>query len=402
MKVGLINRYYSPNPAITGESACGLVRELERALPDLKVTVYHVDAPYVGGVDGAQPAGELAIIPPVYSGRDKKLRLLGSLAEGARLARRAVRENDRVITLTDPPLVHAWVSLFSRQYKKPWVYWAMDLYPQAFAAAGLVGASNPLYRGLKGALKKNPPSFLIALGEQQAEFIQGEFGSNIPYAVLPCGLQNIVPGAVPAWKTDPEKLYLSYAGNLGEAHDAEFLVDVVECLDPEKHVAVIALYGAKASATLPRIAEHKAGKIVSSVGRAELGQVDVHLVSLLPEWSHVCVPSKAVSAVCAGSAFVFCGDEQADSWHMLQDAGWWLPAHGNREARKRRITEILAQLTPAALAAKRQRAFELKRHLIAQKQAAYKTLAAWLREPSAWELSGSITRSFTLRAGTPV
>ncbi len=45
----VLNRYYPPNPAVTGESASNLVDHLLKELPDARITVVYVNAPYSGG-----------------------------------------------------------------------------------------------------------------------------------------------------------------------------------------------------------------------------------------------------------------------------------------------------------------------------------------------------------------
>ena len=50
--------------------------------------------------------------------------------------------------------------------------------------------------------------------------------------------------------------------------------------------------------------------------------IDIHLVTLLQKWDHVCVPSKAISAVSQGSAILFESSELNDNWQLLKDAGW--------------------------------------------------------------------------------
>ena len=85
----------------------------------------------------------------------------------------------------------------------------------------------------------------------------------------------------------------------------------------------MALYGSKAK----KVIDYAKGKegivLVDNVERETMHQFDVHVVSLKSEWDHICVPSKAVSAISEGSATIlFNCSEKNDNWRLLQKAGW--------------------------------------------------------------------------------
>ncbi len=381
MKIGIINRYYAPNPSITAESACAMARALTAVLPEARISVYHIETTYVGGVSDTKPVGQLVPMRPVYSGRRKTLRFLGNCIEGYRLARKAVSENDFVISMTDPPLINYWVGRICRKKFVPWVYWSLDLYPHAFVAAGLVRRSNIVYRLIERSWKQNLPSLLIALGEKQAEFVQSAFRERVPQVILPCGIQNVEPSHIlPEWRKNDTRICFSYAGNIGEAHDADFLIDFFGCLDPAKHKAVVSVYGAKSDKVLSAARCNPAVETLRSMSRSDLGYVDVHLVTLLPEWSHICVPSKAVSAVCSGSTLLFHGDEGCDTWQMFRDAGWLIQKDTDRRRRKESIEKSLATISVESIGEKKMKALVLKKQLLDQESDAYNAVADCIRE----------------------
>jgi len=51
---------------------------------------------------------------------------------------------------------------------------------------------------------------------------------------------------------------------------------------------------------------------------------DVHAASLHPDWTHTCVPSKAVTTICLGRPLLFAGDPRSDTAMMLDRAAWTL------------------------------------------------------------------------------
>ena len=378
--IHIVNRYYPPNPAVTGEDASKMAMHLLDRLADVTVTIDYIDTPYLGGGSHVKPIGNLAALRPVYRGRNKILRFLGNFVEGYRLIKNALATADIIISLTDPPLLNYWSGSLCKKKGVPWIYWSLDLYPDAFASAGLVSKNNPFYRYFADSFGENAPDLFIALGREQARFIRKNFSHDVPAVILPCGIHNEpVSKTRPEWRKEEGKIYFAYAGNLGEAHSHEFLIDFIRCLDPVKHRCILALYGSGASSVLREVKDNPAVEIVSAVQRKDLYCIDVHLVSLRPDWTHVCVPSKAVSAVCAGKTILFNGSEGADTWQMFHDAGWLVQECNNRETRQREIRSLLEDISvPQRLTKKKEHALLLKKELFDLESHAYKSIAEWI------------------------
>ena len=371
----IVNRNYPPDAGITGHSA----NELAGFLEDngTTVEVVTVAGRYAGGVSGgdAPIRGRLHHISKVYNGKNKVLRLLGSLIEGRRLAKKAISLRPNVlIGLTDPPLVNYWISKFAARAKLPWIYWSMDLYPEAFAAAGLTSKANWIYRYLADSFRLCPPAHLVALGGRQAEHIQRDLGENIPTSLLPCGIATIHRSPEsPSWHPGPGKIVLGYVGNLGEAHDPEFVISVIRALDPDLHGFILAVYGVHAGKITAAVSHLPCVTIVNQVDRADLGWIDIHLTSLKPHWDHICVPSKAVSAVCAGSTLLSCCSEQTDNWQLLRDAGWRIEPGGD-------YTKLAASwvesLNPESLRQKMNAAAAITGELLGLEQRSFENILA--------------------------
>ncbi len=112
--------------------------------------------------------------------------------------------------------------------------------------------------------------------------------------------------------------------------------------------------------------------IVKSVPRNQLGFIDVHLVSLVKSWTHVAVPSKAVSSVCSGSPIAFCGDQSSDNWRLLQEAAWFIPLENGR---KEAIAKLLNDITIEKKSAASKKAADLQALIIQS----YDTIASWAK-----------------------
>lgn len=369
MRCVILNRNYPPNSGITGYSASELAAYLQEHGVDVHIVT--VGGNYQGGVSSEKhvQAATVHYVRNIYDGKNKILRLAGSLIEGRSMARKAATLGmTPVITLTDPPLLNYWVARICRRRRIPWIYWSMDIYPEAFVAAGLVKTGSVLFRHFKKELLKAAPDHLIALGPQQAEYLQKDASRPVPTSILPCGVDHIERSETPPdWMPAGGKITFCYVGNLGQAHDPRFVEAVIAALDPARHHFILSVYGIHASRLLNYAADFNHVTILNAVDRQELGFIDIHLASLEPVWDHVCVPSKAVSAVCAGSCLLLCASELGDNWHLLQDASWRAEPGDNMPAE---VARIVASLTPEAVARTRTKALGCCQNLLQMKATA--------------------------------
>lgn len=323
--VNIINRNYAPSPGITGESAAELATFLVKH--NLRVNIISVQANYSGGADVKAPVGHVFKVKTFYNGKSKLLRLLGNIYEGYKLIKKSCSlKPDVTICMTDPPLLNMWASLLLGK-KRKWFLWSMDLYPEAFVAGKLVSKTSRVYKMIDKLAGKSKPAHVIALGDHQADYIKNKIKEDISFTILPCGIydkhgENLNGYMRPKWALDPNKIYIGYCGNLGEAHSAEFLKSMIKYVDPGKFTFILSLYGSRAKEVLNYAQGKKGVLILPSVKRHELKYIDVQLASLTKEWVNVCVPSKSVSAVCSGSAFLYNGEETSDNWALLKEAGW--------------------------------------------------------------------------------
>jgi hypothetical protein len=322
--VTIVNRHYPPNPGITGESAWDLAKYLIEN-HGIEVRIVHVKRNDLGGGQTRQPIGTTFEISTIYKGQKGILKLAAGFFDGFFLLLKTLRvRRGPVVCMTSPPLLPFWASWMLPLFGIRWALWSMDLFPEGFAADGVLKASNPIYRFVRWVTYGLAPSQLFSLGPNQANYIQNNYGKPIPTSIIPCGvlLDQARDFTSPDWRTDNSKIYFGYAGNLGDAHSSEFLLAFLNHFNPQKQHLVLAVYGTKSQEVL-KAAEGKTGvTILKNIPRSQLHFIDVHLVSLLTKWTHIAVPSKAMSSVCAGGTFLFCGSKEADTWALLQEAGW--------------------------------------------------------------------------------
>ncbi|MDR1090728.1 MAG: hypothetical protein LBL79_06600, partial [Prevotella sp.] len=376
--VNIINRY-PPYVGITGDSAAELALFFCKA--GFYVNMICVDAAYSASEAERRSVGTVHKIRAFYNGKNKYFRLLASLLEGFFLIKKSKKiVCDVIICMTDPPLINAWASLLLKH--KKWMLWSMDLYPDAFVADKLISANNLFYKIIDRLTMKNIPQYIIALGPVQVEYLRNKYHGRSQFFSLPCGIFNSVQENVketPGWADDTGKMLLGYCGNLGEAHSLNFLYAVIDNLDVSKFKLILSIYGSKAGKLEKYIQGKKGIELVSFVSRAHLKYIDVHLASLKKEWINICVPSKTVSSVCAGSAFLYYGAEYSDNWVLLKGAGWLISSDEDVNGSVKRF---FANFRYEELVYKKLAAQNVAKRLAEEKKSTFEKLVKTIREIS--------------------
>lgn len=379
-RIHILNKFGPQDNAITGRSAAQLGSELLRAGHQVSFFCIKDSYKMLGQAITEQNKYHIIGLKKISFGDQGKRRLATALLDGLRLTLRSLfTKADFVIVMTDPPLINIWSSLFRIFSRRKILFWTMDLYPDAFASSGIISADHYLYKWLSRRIYSHAPNGLVALGGQQLTYLQEKYQKNIPAIILPCGIESIIKDkAPPVWiaAEDEKKIKFCYAGNIGEAHDELFLIAFIKALNPHQHVIYINLYGAKAKAVLSEIENCPAVKKINYLSYGQMHFMDVHVASLLRQWDNVCVPSKAVSAICAGAILLLNCSKQCDGWKMFSNACWLIEQKtGNYE---RDIDLFLRSLTCKQIALKKQNALTLAERLQAQERNAYATALKWI------------------------
>jgi hypothetical protein len=341
-KVTFITRHYPPSPNINGEAVCDMVQYLAQEY-GIESTIITMDRAFEGkGGAHRQPEGHVIKLKPIFNRSNKLFRFISLLYDGIALTLKAKKQGDGLIVVTtSPPLLPFWASIFFTR-KTHWAFWSLDLFPEGFMATKMIGEKNPIYKWLIKKTYSSHPKHLISLGPKQAEHLRGLFRQEIPTSILPCGVffYQDKSEVKPSWY-DSEKIILGYCGNVHDPHNPEFIERVIDNIDPQSQLLVLALYGTKAE----RVKTYARGKngiiIVDSVPRNQLHFIDIHLVSLTAGWTHLAVPSKAVSAITMGCPILFCGSPNSDNWHMFQKAGWFISEDDNMNQDVKRFFNLL-------------------------------------------------------------
>lgn len=250
------------------------------------------------------------------------LRVFNDIYTGFFLVFRARRlKVNTIISLSNPPLINLWCSLLL--WNRRYVYWSFDLYPEALFADKIISRNGFLGSCINWLTYLNSPNSIIALGPKQFEYLISCYSDmNINRVILPCGIHKCSPSEkIPEWYSD-KRIILGYIGNLGKAHSKEFLINIIKVIPKYSRITlVVSIYGESSKEIISIINNSNFGeniKIIDSVNQNELGFIDIHLVSLLDNWTNVSVPSKAVSAICSKSALWFNGSKDSDTYNLFQ------------------------------------------------------------------------------------
>ncbi len=375
-KVIIVNKFGPVSNAITGQSA----KELADFLSDknIEITFICLRAGYKNAINaGSHNGGNCRIkeLKTFYHGDSALLRMFNSLIDGLRMwIASLTRKCDAIIVMTDPPLLFFWFQLFRSFSKRKLLYWTMDLYPEAFVAGKFTKSSNVLYRFLHRIVYKRPPDLMIALGEKQLEYLNASFKRAIPNVIIPCGLVETKNLPLSDYnKNNNKKITFGYGGNIGEAHDAEFLISLIRQLDPEKHEMVISLYGSKADHVKQHIRDSKAVKFRDFLSTSDIAAIDINVATLLPQWHHICVPSKAVTAICCGSSLLLNATREADNWNMFKDGSWLIESGKDYTVEIRRY---LSKISREAIDIKKSKTRDLAEIQLNKKKEAFNSVAS--------------------------
>ncbi|MDQ3016597.1 MAG: hypothetical protein M3R25_07765, partial [Bacteroidota bacterium] len=186
--------------------------------------------------------------------------------------------------------------------------------------------------------------------------------------------------------SNPEKIKFGYSGNLGSAHDPSFLLELINQLDPSKHHMLLSLYGTKAKMITDKVPASDLITYKNSLSYDEIADIDINIASLLPEWNHVCVPSKAVTAICCGSPVLLNSEPRTDNWEMLQTGSWLIEPAPSYEIQ---IQNFLSDLNTGDISNRRVKARELSQQLNKDLVTTYNEIAAFVEKGGIKQFSPS-------------
>jgi colanic acid biosynthesis glycosyl transferase WcaI len=367
MRFLLLNQFYPPDPAPTGQYLHDLAQALVARGHEVKVFCSRQS------YDGSEKYPLHEVLAGVHL---KRLRatgfgrrgFAGKLADyttfyisllGALLVDR--QKPDLILSLTTPPFVGLLGKLAAWRNGCAHANWVMDLYPDVMLAHGMARQEGWGFRCLARAtrwqLRRSSP--IIALGPVMAQRIVHyvDVRAN-PAAVswLPLWSE---PGLVPWPETEPNPLrrernwfetdtVFLYSGNMGLGHRfAEFLAAAAQL--GKAGPRWVFCGSGKRRAEIESFARSNPNARIELLGYAPKSQLhehlasgDVHLMSLEPAWQGFMVPSKLQASFAMGRPVLFVGgrDNEPAQW-IEASRGGWIVAPGDVSALLAAIHEAI-------------------------------------------------------------
>jgi len=160
-----------------------------------------------------------------------------------------------------------------------------------------------------------------------------------------------------------ERFVVGYCGNFGRAHDVETLIGAARGLAHRRDVVFLFVGGGHGvarlrEAGLPNVQIR--GYVPEEALGATLCLADVHLVTLLPQFEGLIVPSKFYGTAAAGRPVIFVGDVDGEIARLVRshECGIAIPS-GGVDALMRAIVSLCEDRTRGeALGARARGVFE--------------------------------------------
>jgi len=342
MRIILLNQFYPPDVAATGQLLADVAAELARRGHDVHVICSR--GAYGGGPadHGSRAAADGAAVHRVAACGFGRGNLLGRMADYvsfyALAAWRAIAlgRMDVCLCLTTPPLIGLVGLVLSLLRGTRLVLWTMDLYPEVAIAYGYLKPGRPLGRLMAWLSRRlyRSASRVIALGEVMAQKL-AEAGAD------PARIQTIhnwVPGEVVSpmppeeskarqnWNKDG-RVTLMYSGNLGIGHDLDTVLHAANRLGgAELRVLFVGegkmrghLSGLAAELGLDNVDFHPPQPLAALGDSLAAG--DIHLISQRAGTEGLIVPSKLYGIMAAGRPVVFIGPKDCEVARIIHRSG---------------------------------------------------------------------------------
>lgn len=353
VKLVFVNRYFHPDLAPTGRLAARLAfdaaaqgREVHaiasrqryedaRALLPAEETVQGVRIHRIAGTRFGRRS---------LAGRALDYLSFHAMATLALL--QLLKRGDVVVAMTDPPLLSVSVAAAAGLRGARLVNWLQDVFPETAtragvrAAGGIVAAIARRLRDWSVRLAADNIVLGRRMADELARLVPGASVSVVPNWADGRAIRPAAPESSPlraAWGL-AGKFVVGYSGNLGRVHECDTLIAAARLLEGDPQIA-FAFVGDGHHMERVRAAGLRNAVFRDYVPEEHLAEglaaFDVHLVTLLPVFEGLVVPSKFYGIAAAGRAVIFVGDPDGEIGRLIRAAGCGLsvvPGGGERLA----------------------------------------------------------------------
>lgn len=333
MKILLINQYYLPDTAATGQLLGDAAAELTARGHEVHVVCSR------GSYGGNRffPAEETIAGAAVHRlgatgfGRAGRAgRILDYLSFYVLAAARCRRlpRMDVCLCLTTPPFIGLVAAGLSRLRHTPLVHWTMDLYPQIAAALGVIRPGSRIERIFARASRSvySRSKRIVSLGDTMTRALENEGVDTGAIRVV----HNWVPAEAVACTPPPDDdaVTILYSGNMGLGHNLDAVLAAIALLDDRSALRVVFAGDGKCKRAL----QDRAAALELSCAEfrppcaldrlsARLAAGDVHVVSQKTGTEGFIVPSKIYGVMAAGRPAVYIGPAGTEVDDIVRTSG---------------------------------------------------------------------------------
>jgi colanic acid biosynthesis glycosyl transferase WcaI len=330
MKILLLNQFFPPDIAPTGQMAADLAEDLVAA--GHEVSVLASRGTYLGGEPQDRRSNwrgvEVHRVAATSLGKGTLAhRALdyGSFYAAAAWTLRRLPPADVIVAMTTPPLIAA-AALGARRKGTRLLYWVQDLYPEIAVAFGAIRGPALHTRAMAEASRRvmQASAHVVVLGEAMKEravqagaspgrvsvipnWADGEVVRPVPHASNPLRAE-LVGGA---------RFLVLYSGNIGRAHDVSTMVGAARRLADRRDIAFVfqgegdkRVELEQGTRGLPNV------RFVPYQARERLAEslsaADVHLITLSPNVLGLLEPSKLYGVMAAGRPALYVGPGRSE------------------------------------------------------------------------------------------
>jgi colanic acid biosynthesis glycosyl transferase WcaI len=301
---------------------------------------------------------------------------------------RVVRANDVVVAKTDPPLLSVMAAPIVWLRGARLVNWLQDIFPEVAEALGVGGSLGKVTFRLIRPLRNwslNLARVNVVVGVGMAQHLREEAIPSEKIRVIPNWSDSGIVRPITVARNELRKNWelsnhfvVSYAGNLGRAHDVATIIEAISLLQQRtlsapadnviRRIMFVFIGGGAQRARLEReVLDRRLTNVRTYPYQpwerlAEtLGVADLHLVSLNPKLEELLVPSKFYGIAAAGRPTLFVGAANGEIPRLLDEARCGFTVSiGDGKALMNRILQLAGDPKLCAdMGARARAAFEL-------------------------------------------
>ncbi len=330
MKILLLNQFFPPDLAPTGQMAADLAEDLVAA--GHSVTVVTSRGSYLGGEkrDARSTWRGVDVRRVAATSRGKRTLAHRALDYGSFYALagwvlRRLPPPDVIVAMTTPPLIAA-MALGSRRPATKLVYWVQDLYPEIAVAFGAIAGSaiHTLAMAAVSRRVMQASAQVVVLGEAMKEKVIDAGAQRDRVSIIPNWADGGVVRSIPH-ESNPlrddlargARFVVLYSGNIGRAHDVSTMVSAARRLADRTDIAFVFQgegnkraeleLGTRGLANVRFVPYQPREKLAESLSAA-----DVHLVTLSSNVLGLLEPSKLYGVMAAGRPAIYVGPDRAE------------------------------------------------------------------------------------------